>query len=386
MAHPVAAPEGFDPSLLATVARLNEARLLQRRTERGKEKVPETMEKLRLATAHLFIALTGIADVRQIRQADVSRFRDSLQKLPKSWGKSRKEASKPLAQVLEQALKQAAGLPPGRVGLAVPTVNRHLDVLRLILERAGEDGIDIDPKVQPRKLRLREAKRSRDKRAGFAEGDLAALFRHGIWTGCRGLRARNVPGRRIIRDGLYWVPLIAAYTGARREEIAGLETADIREEDGIACFDIRENANRGVKTLAGERRIPVHDRLIALGFLDHVAAMRRRKSSDLFPELRPNGHVKDGETKFGTAIYHAFSKALERVFDGNPKGFVMHSFRHYVNDRLSRETAIPKLVRIELIGHEGEGTNERVYVEPSPLRELQAAINALPVVDGLTGG
>lgn len=68
------------------------------------------------------------------------------------------------------------------------------------------------------------------------------------------------------------------------------------------------------------------------------------------------------------------------VFDGNPKGFVNHSFRHFVNDKLSRVTTIPKLVRIELVGHEGGDTNERVYAEPSPLRDLQVAINALPVV------
>ncbi|WP_157970974.1 site-specific integrase [Pseudogemmobacter bohemicus] len=67
----------------------------------------------------------------------------------------------------------------------------------------------------------------------------------------------------------------------------------------------------------------------------------------------------------------------------NPKGFVNHSFRHFVNDRLSRVTTIPKPLRIELVGHEGDDINERVYAEPSPLRGLQVAINALPVVDDL---
>lgn len=76
---------------------------------------------------------------------------------------------------------------------------------------------------------------------GFAKGDMAAPFRHGIRTGCRSLRARNSPGRRIIRDGPYRMPPITAYTGARREE-----TADIREEEeGVTFFDIRENGNRG---------------------------------------------------------------------------------------------------------------------------------------------
>jgi hypothetical protein len=82
-----------------------------------------------------------------------------------------------------------------------------------------------------------------------------------IWTGCKSGHFRNTPGTRIIKDGLYWVPMIADYTGARREEIAGLQPSDIKDENGIPYFDIAENHNRGVKTLAGVRRIPIHDRL-----------------------------------------------------------------------------------------------------------------------------
>ncbi len=73
--------------------------------------------------------------------------------------------------------------------------------------------------------------------------------------------------------------------GALRQEVAGSMCEDIREEDGMANFDIRDNANRDVRTLAGERHIPGHDRLIALGFLKHVARLRKRKERDLFPGL-----------------------------------------------------------------------------------------------------
>jgi len=91
-------------------------------------------------------------------------------------------------------------------------------------------------------------KPSRDKRAGFSEPDLKRLFRHTIWTGCKSVRFRSTPGTRIIKDGLYRVPLIAAHTGARREEIAGLQPSDIAEEDGMPYFDIAENDNRGDAT------------------------------------------------------------------------------------------------------------------------------------------
>lgn len=323
-AMPMAAPrpqatpaEIFDPSVLATTERLNAERLEIRKQERKHlvqedgtpERTPETMERSRLVTACLFTQSTGVNDIREIRPSHLSVFRDTLHRLPSSWGKSRKDVAKPI----EEAFTQAAKLPPEKVGFAVATINRHLDVMALILARAEEDGIAVDPKLQPKKLRLRELKRARGKRAGFKETDLNLLFRHTIWTGCESQRHRNAPGKRIIKDGLYWEPLIAAYTGARREEIAGMMCADIREEDGIACFDIRDNANRGVKTLAGERRIPVHDRLIQLGFLSYLAKHRSRKERDLFPDFRPENHVKNSGTKFGAALYHRFSTALDIV-------------------------------------------------------------------------
>ena len=148
LAIPVAAEEAenYDPSILATVGRLNEARLVQRRREAGTDQVPEHMENSRLATANLFIGITGLADVRHIRQTHVSRFQGAMHKLPKSWGKSRKEKAMPMAALL----KKAESLPPDEVGLSVSTINRHLDVLRQILGRAEEDGIDLDPKLQPK--------------------------------------------------------------------------------------------------------------------------------------------------------------------------------------------------------------------------------------------
>ncbi|WP_112309084.1 site-specific integrase [Pseudogemmobacter bohemicus] len=156
-------------------------------------------------------------------------FRDIWRLLPGSWGKSKEDVTRPV----EEAFTQAARLAPWQASFAVATINRHLDVMALILARAEEDGIPVDPRLQPKKLRLRGRKRARDKRAGFKEADLNLLFRHTIWTGCESQRHRNAPGKRAIRDGLCWAPLIAAYTGARREEIGGMMCDDIREEDGI---------------------------------------------------------------------------------------------------------------------------------------------------------
>lgn len=100
------------------------------------------------------------------------------------------------------------------------------------------------------------------------------------------------------------MPLAAAYTGARREEISALSLRDVSKKVVLPFINVAENGNRGGKTPAGERRVPVPDWLIALGFLDHIRALRRKKASDLFPELKPKGHVNGPPKKFGATRHH----------------------------------------------------------------------------------
>ncbi len=76
--------------------------------------------------------------------------------------------------------------------------------------------------------------------------------------------------KNIFKNGIYWVPLIGAYTGARREEIAGLAPSDIIEVEGICCFTIEDSELRRIKNLSSRRLIPIHSHLIELGFLDYI--------------------------------------------------------------------------------------------------------------------
>jgi hypothetical protein len=105
------------------------------------------MAKLRRVTAKLFILITGVDDLRQVRQAHVSMFRDMLQQLPKSWGKGLNDGIMTWASVMVHAKT----LPPTKTGLAISTINRHLDVLAQILARGEDDGIPLEPKVNSKK-------------------------------------------------------------------------------------------------------------------------------------------------------------------------------------------------------------------------------------------
>lgn len=75
------------------------------------------------------------------------------------------------------------------------------------------------------------------------------------------------PEHRLARR---WVPWLCAYTGARVNEMTQLRAEDVRQTEGLWTLRITPEAG-GVKS--GKARIvPIHEHLIAQGFLDVVKA------------------------------------------------------------------------------------------------------------------
>lgn len=357
----------FDPALMAVALRLSDFKQA--------DDVSESCRKQYLSCAKLFIRITGLTDIRIVKQGHVATFRNTLLKLPKHWGRSPKNATRLIADILQDA----KSMPTDQVGLSLGTINRHLEHIAQFFAQAKSEGIAVNNDLDFTRLRRKEEKRDRDKRASFHKTELENLFHHTIWKGCKSPKRRNDAGTLVLKDGLYWAPIIAAYTGARREEIAALTSTDIGEEDGIAFIRFVDNENRALKNFASERRVPLHYRLIELGFLQHVERSRKLKV-DLFPELRPSTHRRGSSTKYGKRFYYAWRKALELRLDGNPRKLCFHSTRHYVIDCLKRQPDISKQLRFDVLGHEGDDIQSESYGEVMPLHMLKAAIDSLPVV------
>ena len=64
--------------------------------------------------------------------------------------------------------------------------------------------------------------------------------------------------------------LIGFYSGARLAEIAGLRREDVREVDGVLCFEVRPHEGRRLKNKASRRTVPLHPEIIAAGFTANV--------------------------------------------------------------------------------------------------------------------
>ena len=86
-----------------------------------------------------------------------------------------------------------------------------------------------------------------------------------------------------------WLPLIMMYSGMRPNEVAQLFLDDIQTtSEGTLFFRITKNVERNqwVKTSAS-RAVPIHEKLVELGFMEYVEKLRTAKESQLFPNCKP---------------------------------------------------------------------------------------------------
>jgi integrase len=109
--------------------------------------------------------------------------------------------------------------------------------------------------TQPRKVRTRETD-------GFTPAETSLILK-------AALRFNNIP-KRTSEAAKRWVPWLCAYTGARPGEITQLRGQDVKQQDSIWAIHITPDAG-SVKT-GRPRTAPLHEHLIAQGFLDFVRA------------------------------------------------------------------------------------------------------------------
>ena len=125
---------------------------------------------------------------------------------------------------------------------------------------------------------------------------------------------------KIDRTGYYWVAVLALYSGARLDEVAGLRLEDVRETEGVWCLHINEAGGRSLKNAFSTRTVPIHSRVIELGFLDYFRSQRG-------PMLVENTAM-DKRGKFGTRIGSFFAIYLKAIGVKQSRDKTFHSLRH----------------------------------------------------------
>ena len=317
-----------------------------------------------------FVEAVGDKSLSDLRQMDVAHYVDLLACLPKIYGRNEADRQRSLRELVERA----EDLPDDQVGLAAGTVNRNIGHIKRLLRYARSRGMRPAESIELSDLRQKDRRDARSVREAFDVEDLALLARHPVWSGCKSEGRRHEPGREIIHDGLYWGPLLAAYTGARREEIMGLRIEEVQLDGVIPFLAIQPNVNRGLKNDAAVRDLPLHSRIMELGFADYVAGLKACGEVDLFPELRPTSEAES----FGSNLYKKWKKAKDVALGARGERKIFHSFRHTVITHLRHETDVPKLAVTSLVGHTPDGETDGRYTKRMPLEKVAVAVNALP--------
>jgi len=154
-------------------------------------------------------------------------------------------------------------------------------------------------------------------------------------------------------DAAYWVPLLGAFTGARISEIAQLRIEDVRASGAVPYLAFRDTGEgRSLKTKATRREVPIHSRLLRLGFLEYVADIKKRGAVQVFPAINPSS--SNGAGASVGQWFGEYKKGLG--FGTNTK--VFHSFRHTVRSRLI-ESGVAETIIDRLLGHEEAGERAR---------------------------
>ena len=240
--------------------------IFETNTKRADKWSPDTQRLVTGVKKLLFLYFKEDTPVYRITRDNLLEFRDLLYKIPTKLAQKSRYKDKSLSQILKLGEKDDK--------LSEPTIQKYMIRVIQFFSYCFDSGyisksitakmnvkIDIDP--SERAVLPYEASEARK------------IFE--IVTSIK--QSGKSPSSRIEASELYYVTMIAAYSGMRIKEITQLHKEDIVLKDGIYCFNINTNDGKTTKTKNSIRFVPIHSKLIDLGLLEYVNS---KKSGNIF--------------------------------------------------------------------------------------------------------
>ncbi len=225
--------------------------------------------------------------LKTLTRSDVGRFMGILETLDPAWGKSPRDSSRTFGEIR----RRYSGT--GRQ-LSDITLNRHLGAIRALWRWATTVG-EVEGDCPTEGLERKISKKTAQERT-YSAFDLGEI--HQLFSG-------HLPQNHDVVE----ICMVGLFSGMRLGEICALRWEDIRDDEGVAFFDVDR-----AKSIAGVRRVPVHSYLTWL--LD-----RRKDAGPIWPRLAER--EQDKASKAVTKAFGHFKKS--KGFSSRKK--VFHSFR-----------------------------------------------------------
>jgi len=249
-----------------------------------------------------------------------------------------------------------------------------------------------DLKIKP--VEKRDTPRTRGGQA-FKTEEVEAIFSGYIY---QGLLPTN---KTKAYPFWYWLPLVGYFTGARTNEIAQLDTTDIRVIDGHPCFDFcpdPPNTFEAKRIKTGEaRQVPIHPRLIELGFLEYAESQRLSKQKKLFGDGLTYLPPREGKTDHNK---EGWAKSASKFFNETPGGYLvqigihksndgksLYSFRHTLETNLSNAKrngeSLDRSVIDAITGHAAQTIAGKHYDDGATVQQKLNALLLIPMPDAI---
>lgn len=227
------------------------------------------------------------------------------------------------------------------------TFNKYIACLNTFFAWANSKGYCNCSFIEKGRRRLTES--SRDKRDAFTNEQIRTI-----------INLLNINRSRFKRQWHYFIPMIAIYSGARQAEIAQLDVADIKQENGIWGFDIceTEGSDKSVKNRSSNRFVPFHSELIKCGILKYHAERLAGGFDKLF---------FDEKTDYGDSVNKWFNRTFLGKLDlPNRSKLGFHSFRHSaITEMMNAQSNDDRTMIIvqHTVGHTPEHTTANTYLK-----------------------
>lgn len=302
---------------------------------------PNTAMDWDTAIRRLIAFMGEDCDIHRVTADHMFEFRDRLLTYP---SRPRKEhTGLSFDELCELGQKQ-----PSISTLSPQSVNKNLAGISAMFKWLKENRL---AKLNPADGVKADGKRSFNRtRLPFDADDIRTIFGSGY------------PAPSANAD--YWLPILAYFTGCRQEELAQLSVGSVKKHEGVTYLDIQGN----VKNVSSVRSVPVHSRLVGLGFLNHVQS-RGQSDRLLFDRL-----VLSKKGRYSDQFQKRFHRAIRDQGVTDPRK-VFHSFRHLFVDFM-RDSSIPIQVQNALTGHSGGGSN-RSYGNGFSIKHLAEQVQKI---------
>jgi integrase len=310
----------------------------------------------------------GNAHVSELNRKNVRNWKGELFKWPRRVADSSAFRGLTFLEVIKR--NETVGKPV----ISSKTINKYLAALGGFSSWLLSNGYTDEAVMAGMFLEL---DRNKKQVFPFDHAKLKAIFSSPLFRKCKGDGSEHLKGRVEIRDWRYWLPWLALYSGARLGELAQLLVSDVRQEHGQWILHVTTEGSESKRTKTGgsQRVVPVHSRLIELGFDKYHAraiALGKKQLFDVKPDAR--GYFSGGPSKF-------FGNYLRDIGVKAGRDLNFHSFRHTAADAF-RRAGFADEEFAPLLGHtKATMTGKYGIVKPMVLAQRVAMIEAIEYPD-----